>query len=124
MTIVVEQPALLKIGTKAVTILTVIIPLIALVILLLVIIWYSWYKFTSFRKRIRKETKETEQALRKAIKLLKENIKDQIKLLEKARSKRRFTEEENKIIKQLGKDLDDAERFVLKEIKDIEREVK
>jgi len=120
-TIVVEQPAILKIGTRAVTILTIVVPLVALIILLLALIWYGWHKFLSFRKKIRKETKEAEQALRRAIKLLKEDIKNQIKLLEKTKSKRQLTEEEGKIIKQLRKDLDDAEKFVGKEIKDIEK---
>ena len=40
-------------------------------------------------------------------------------MLEKAKSKRQLTEEEEKIIKQLKKDLDDAEKFVRKGIKDI-----
>ena len=123
-TIVVEQPTILKIGTQAVTILTIVVPLVALIILLLALIWYGWHKFLSFRKKIRKEAKEAEQALRRAIKLLKENIGDQIKLLEKTKSKRQLTEEEDKIIKQLRKDLDDAEKFVRKEIEDIEREIK
>lgn len=35
-----------------------------------------------------------------------------------------LTEEEEKVIKQLKKDLDDAEKFVRKEIEDIEREAK
>ena len=123
-TIVVEQPTILKIGTQAVTILTIVVPLVALIILLLALIWYGWHKFSSFRKKISKETKEAEQALRRAIKLLKENIEDQIKLLEKTKAKHQLTEEEDKIIKQLRKDLDDAEKFVGKEIEDIEKVVK
>ena len=122
--IVVEQPAILKVGTRAVTILTIIVPLVALIILLLALIWYGWHKFSSFKKRIRKETKETERALSRAVKLLKEDIKNQIKLLEKVKNKRQLTEEEDKIIKQLKKDLDEAEKFIKKEIEDIEREIK
>ena len=78
----------------------------------------------SFRKRIRKETEEAEQALHRAVKLLKGDIKDQIKLLEKVKSKRQLTKEEDKIVKQLRRDLDDTEKFVGKEIKDIEKEIK
>lgn len=119
-TIAVEQPAILKIGTRAVTIFAVIVPLIALIILLLALIWCSWHKFSALRKRLRKEVREAESALHKAFNLLKDDIRKQIKMLEKTRTKRQLTEEEEKIIKQLEKDLDDAEKFVKKEIKDIE----
>jgi len=126
-TISVGQPAFLKIGSWAVGFLAVIIPLVALVFALLFIIWYGRHKFASFRKKLknlRKEVREAESALHKAFDMLKEDIREQVKLLEKTRTKRQLTEEEEKIIKQLRKDLDDAEKFVRKEIEDIEKEVK
>lgn len=126
-TIAVEQPAFLKIGSWAVSLLAVVVPLVALIFILLFIIWYGWHKFASFRKKLknlRKEVREAESALHKAFDMLKEDIRDQVKLLEKTRTKRQLTEEEDKIIKQLRKDLDDAERFVRKEIEDIEKAVK
>lgn len=121
--IVARQAGFLKIGSQAVNLLAIIVPLIALIILLLFLIWYSWHKFSSFRKRARKETKEAEQMLHKEIKMLKNNIKDQIKLLEKTKSKRELTREENKIIKQMKSDLDSAEKLIRREIKDIEKEI-
>ena len=45
-------------------------------------------------------------------------------MLEKTKTKRQLTEEEEKIINRLKKDLDDTEKFVRKEIEDIEKEVK
>ncbi len=126
-TISVGQPAFLKIGSWAVGFLAVIIPLVVLIFALLFIIWYGWHKFGSFRKKlgkIKKEVREAESALHKTFDMLKEDIRDQVKLLEKTRTKRQLTEEEEKIIKQLRKDLDDAEKFVRKEIEDIEKEVK
>ena len=123
-TLVVQKPVAVQIGLKAIDALAVLIPLIALIILLLILLWYGWHKFSLFRKRIIKETKEAEQALHKAIKLLKEDIEDRIKLLEKTKLERQLTKEEDKIMKQLRKDLDDAEKFARKEIEDIEREIK
>ena len=126
-TISVGQPTFIKIGSQAVGFLAVIIPLVVLVFALLFIIWYGWHKFSSFRKklgRIKKEVREAESALHKAFDLLKDDIRDQIKLLEKTRTKRQLTEEEERIIKQLKKDLDDAEKFVRKEIQDIEKVMK
>jgi len=86
--------------------------------------YYLWYRLTLFRRKIKKEVQEAEQTLHKAFALFKKDIREQIKLLEKTRTKRQLTEEEEKIIKQFRKDLDDAEKFVRKEIEDIEKEVK
>lgn len=126
-TIAVGRSAFLKLGSWAVSLLAVVIPLVALIFILLFIIWYGWHKFGSFRnklRKIKKEVREAESALHKAFDMLKEDIRDQVRLLEKTRTKRQLTEEEEKIIKQLRKDLDDAEKFVKKEIEDIEKEIK
>ena len=123
-TISVERPAFLKLGSWAVSLLAVVVPLIALIIVLLGVIYYGWHKFATLRKRVKKEIREAEHALHRAFDLLKEAIREQIKMLEKTRTKRQLTEEEEKIVKQLRKDLDDAEKFVRKEIEDIEKEVK
>ncbi len=123
-TIAVEKPALLKIGSWAINILTIAIPLIALVALLLIVLWHGWHKLSRLRKKVKKEVREAEEALHQAFDLLKEDIREQVKLLEKTKTRRQLTEEEEEVIKRLKKDLDDAEKFVKKEIEDIEREVK
>src|SRR3989344_3344887 len=123
-TIAVERPAFLRIGSWAVGFLSVVVPLIALVLLLVYLAWHWWHRLATMRKRVKKEIREAEQALHKAFDLLKEAIREQIKMLEKTKTKRQLTKEEEKIIKQLKKDLDDAEKFVRKEIEDIEKEVK
>jgi len=122
-TIAVERPAFLRISSLAIGLLSVAIPLIALVLLLVYLAWHWWHKLATLRKKVRKEIREVDQALHKAFDALKEAIREQIKMLEKTKTKRQLTEEEEKIIKQLKKDLDDAEKFVKKEIDDIAREV-
>jgi hypothetical protein len=122
-TILVGQAAFIRIGSWAVGFLAVTVPLIALILLLVYFLYHWWHKFMTLRKRVRKEIREAEQALHKAFDLLKEAIREQIKMLEKTKSRRQLTEEEEKIIKQLKRDLDDAEKFVRKEIEDVEKEV-
>lgn len=123
-TIAVKRLAILRIGSLAVGLLSVLIPLIALIILLLALIWYGWHKLSLLKVRLRKEIREAEQALHKAFDLLKEDIREQIKRLEKVKTRRKLTEAEDRIIKKLKKDLDDAEKNVTKEIEDIEEELK
>ncbi|MDP2930287.1 MAG: cohesin domain-containing protein [bacterium] len=101
LTLKVESPSFLKISSWATKFLAQIILAVALFFFLGFIVWYVYQKLSSWRKRIRKEVKEAEQALHKAIDTLKGE----------------------KIAGELKKDLDDVEKFVKKEIKDIEREV-
>ncbi len=124
LTIVVQRPVILEVATKAVTFLAVIIPLIALIVLLLILVWYFWHKFTTMRNRLRKEVRDTELVLHKEFDILKDTMREQIKLLEKTRTRRQLTEEEERIIKQLKQDLDNAESAIKKEVEDIENEVK
>ena len=122
--VVIKQEAFIKIGSLIITYLTAIVSLLVILFALFFLGYYLWYRLTLFRRKIKKEVQEAEQTLHKAFALLKKDIREQIKLLEKTRTKRQLTEEEEKIIKQFRKDLDDAEKFVRKEIEDIEKEVK
>ena len=100
-----------------------VVPLVALIFGLLFLIWYGWNKFSHMRRNLRKEIGESEEALHKAFDLLKEDIREQIKMLEKVKSKRKLTLKEEEIIKLFRKHLNDAERFVGKEIGDIRKEI-
>jgi hypothetical protein len=122
--ILVAKSAIFRIGTWTVSFLSVVIPLVALIILLLIILWYGWHKFSLLRKRLRKEVREAESALYKGFDMLKEDMQEQIKMLEKVRSRRQLTKEEERIVKRLKRDLDNAEKFIRKEIEDIEKGVK
>jgi len=86
---------------------------------LLCLFWYGWYRFNTFKKKIKKETKEAETTLNRVFALLKEEIRGQIKGLKKTEPK-----EKEKVTKKLEEDLDIAEKFINKEIKDIEKETK
>jgi len=113
------QAPILQIGSWAFSFLSVLIFLILFIIILIFILWCGWHKFFTFRRKLKNEIRGAESAIHKAFDFLKEDIREQIKMLEKTRNKRQLTEEEDKILKQLMKDLDDTERFVRKEIEDI-----
>lgn len=98
--------------------------LAGLIILFLLVVWWGKYRLSLLKKKVSKESKEAEEALHRAIIMLKEDIEKQVKMLEMTKRLRSLTDEEEKIIKHLKKDLDDAEKFVRKEIEDIEREGK
>lgn len=123
-TIVVTESQILKIGSWAINLLAVLVPLIVLIFALLFILLYGRHKFLLLRRRLRKEVREAESTLHKAFDLLKDDIREQVKMLEKTSTKRELTLEEDKILKKLKNHLDDTEKFIRKEIENIEKEVK
>lgn len=124
LTVKVLQSAFFRIGSWVVSFFALLIPLLALLIVIIIIVWYSWHKFFLLRKKVRKETREATSAVTNSFNLLRENIQETIKILEKTHTKRELTKEEEKILKQFKKDLEDAERFVKKEVEDIGKLVK
>ncbi|MCK5059617.1 MAG: hypothetical protein KAR00_00505 [Candidatus Pacebacteria bacterium] len=103
--------------------LSLIILLIIIIFTLLSLVWLGWHRFSALKKKLKKEVKEAEDSLRKAFDLLKEDIQKQIEFLDKTKFKRELTKVEEKVIKHLKKDLDDAESFIKKEIKDIGKQI-
>lgn len=124
LTVIVRPPPLLKIGSFAINVLAVVVPLLGLLLLLLLLLLHAWRKFVALRKRLRKEVREAEVSLHRAFDSLRADIVKQIKLLEKVKTARELTQEEEKVIKQLKRDLAKAEALVEKEIEDIEKQVK
>lgn len=116
------QPLFFRIGAIALNYATIIVTLLGLLALAGFIVVAVLFKARKWRKKGRKEVVEAEEALHRSFDLLKDDIRDNLKNLEKARSKRQLTEEEERIANQLKRNLDDAEKFIKKEIDDIERE--
>lgn len=124
LTVKVLQSAFFRIGSWFISFFALLIPLLALLAVIIIIVWYSWRKFFSLRKKVRKETREATSAVTNSFNLLRENIQETIKILEKTHARRELTKEEDKILKQFKRDLEDAEKFVRKEVEDIGKLVK
>lgn len=121
-TITVRPTPLVRVSRGAITFFAVVIPLLALVLFLGTLVWYWWHALTRLKKKVRREAREAEDVLHKVFDSLKENIRTQLKLLEKTKSKRALTEEEGKVLQELKHSLDEAEHTVRKEIEEIEGE--
>ncbi|MDP3999196.1 MAG: hypothetical protein Q8P76_01210 [bacterium] len=96
--------------------------LILFAVLLGYIIWLV-NRESDKKKKMQEGVREAEGALHKAFDMLKEDVSEQILMLKKAQTQRQLTEEEEKIIKQLRRDLSLAENFVMKEVEDVEKEI-
>ena len=117
----VALPALIKFGKIAINYLSIVVSLAALIIVLIGIILYGWFKISKIRKKLRKETKEANQSVSRSFQILRKEMQEQIEYFDK---KPGLTKKEKEIRDNLIKVLNISEKFIKKEIKDIEKEVK
>ncbi len=118
-----EEPknAPLVISAEALRVVAIIAPLALLVLALLWLVLYL-RKHTIRRTRsVGKEVHEAESVLHEVFDQLREDLADSVRHLEKAKSTRDLTREEDRILKRFKKSLDTAERTIKKEIHDIEK---
>lgn len=113
-------PPFLKFGKIALDYLTTMVTLIILIVGAVAIIFYTWYRVSLWRKRISKETKEVSQSVTGAFRALREEVEEEISLLDK---KPGLTKEEKAIRDKLQEALDISEKFITKEIRDVEKEL-
>ena len=119
-TILVQPPAFLRIGKLAIDYLTTIITILILTALIIFGAFWSWQKARKYRDSLKKETREAEESLHKAMDALRGEIEEKLGALQKIKTERALTEEEKKIEKELKENLSVAEKYIAKEIKDIE----
>ena len=119
-TIQVAPPTFLKFGATAISYLIIIITLTVLIAILIGIIFYIWRQIFVWKKKLKKETTEADEALFQAFKALKEETEEQIAKLD---GKPGLSNREKKICNDLKKSLKISEKFISKEIKDIEKEL-
>ena len=117
--ITVSLPTLIKFGKIALDYLSIMITLIVLIIGAVAIAFYAWYRVSLWRKRVRKETKEVMESITRAFKALREEVEEQIELLDE---KPGLTKAERKVRDKLKDALNISEEFISKEVKDVEKE--
>ncbi|PWB38916.1 MAG: hypothetical protein C3F02_01500 [Parcubacteria group bacterium] len=123
LTVMVQPPKIVRVGSWVVSILSVIIPLIALVFLLVFMLIFSYRKWSIMRGRVRREVGEAESVLHKEFNNLRKRIRAHLKILEQVSKKKKLTKEEQLTMEELRQELASAEHNVEKEIEDIRREV-
>jgi hypothetical protein len=121
----IEQAPVVEAGYKAMNVLSVTIPLIALILILIFLILAAWNRYRTTDERLKKIMEDAKRAdilLRQSFDVLREDVREEISLLEKAREERELTAAEEGVIYRLRKHLKRAEHGVRKKIRDIERE--
>ena len=120
-TLVVTPPPLLKIGRSIIEYLAVLISLLLLVIVSGAIIYYIWCRISpNCRRKAKKEAREAQESVTTAFRYLRKEVGEQIKNFDKKPS---LSKEERAMRDKLRAILNASEKFIKKEIKDIEKEL-
>ncbi len=121
LTVVISERPLFMIGKIAVTYLGLIILTLGTFISIVFGLWYAWYKFLLFKKRLEKDIIDADHTIHKAFTILSNDIEAEVKSLEKARSKRSLSKEEERIISKFQKNFSDTENILEKKINSIQK---
>lgn len=93
--------------------------LFLVVVGLVTLLMYGRSRFVHLRSRVRRETYDVEKVLHESFDTIKEDITACVGLLERAKARRRLTEEERAVVSLLKQHLRETERLVTKELQDI-----
>lgn len=101
--------------------LTILTPAIALLVLFLLILVYGLYHVKRFHKYLSRKLDSTESIIEKSFAILEEDADDEIKIFKKIRAGKGLSKEEQSFITKFKKDIQAAEKLILKEVKDLEK---
>ena len=101
--------------------------LISIIVLLAILAGLAWYIALHSRQGRKKhalfmkEVREAEESVRRGFAVLRRDIQAELALINKAKLTKQLSEEEDKVSNQLLKDLGEIERYIGKEVWDVEK---
>jgi len=116
MTLTVVQPNVFKIWGLTMNYLVVLISLLGLIIFMLLIILCIWLRFIFWRRKIKKEIQESEKSLHESFDSLRKEVERQVAKLDSLPG---LSEKEKEICDNLMEILENTEKVLSKEIKNI-----
>ena len=117
----VSSPAVFRIGNFVITYFALFLILLALLAVLVFLLWLEKRECHEKNLRLLKEIREVEQTVHSAFNKLREDMHRQLKLIEKAKTVRQLTQEEEAIAQRLKKDIDLAQKMIGKEVADVRK---
>ncbi len=118
----VNESLLFRIGGTVIRGLSIALPILALLFCLGFIFYIGFHKFRKLRATIRKDLKKTHGTIHEAMSMLQNDMNEHIEALEKAKSRRRLTREEARILRTFAENIKSTEKYLQLEISKIEKE--
>jgi hypothetical protein len=102
---------------------SIMIPAIIIFALFIIVILYGWHRILHYRERMRRRLLETRALVSKSFSILEEDADEEAKILKKGKALKPLTEEEKSFISQFKKDISSAERTILNDLKDSDKDI-
>ncbi|MFM2381354.1 MAG: hypothetical protein RLZZ76_121 [Candidatus Parcubacteria bacterium] len=118
--IAVQQPGYLKVGSMVISFLSVLIPLLSLLVLFVLLVWFGFMRLRSLRRGVSKEAKEAHTMLSDEFAKLKDVIAQERENLLASRKTKKLTKAEEDLLRALDVAMVSSEKRVQKEIVDVE----
>ncbi len=112
-----------SIGSSIIRFLAIAIPILALLYGLIIVFLHGFHRVRKTNTKLLREVNDIERLVDRAFILLKEDVEDSVKLLEKTKSRRQLTQEEDAIVKRLRSNLSEAERMIHKQVRQVEDDI-
>jgi len=93
------------------------IVIVVLAIVFITLLYIGWHKFFGLKKKINKDLENINKDVHKAMLLLKDELNDQLKILEKIREDRALNNKEEAIFDEIKKNIDSVDKFIEKRLK-------
>ena len=91
--------------------------IILLLLIIFIILYLGWHKYFGLKRKIENESKEMTIEVHNAMILLKEELNNQLKSLEKVKIDRNLNEKEEAIFSDIKDNIDGIDDFVEKKLK-------
>lgn len=118
------QSTIFRLGDNLIVVLSVLVPLILLLLALIYILLVGGRRLVELKRSLRKEVNEVEEHLHEAFDFIRDDLRTQVKLIEKTKGKRNLTLLEAKIMRKLRTNLNETEKYIKKDIADITAKIK
>lgn len=115
----VSKLSVFSLGWLAVNYLSLVLIVLSIAGTLLFAAWYIHTHFSAYRQQLNRRLGITNTHVHKEFDLLKDALNNEIRALERAKSKRDLTREEGRLVSRLKKLLEQSEKSIEKEIEDL-----
>lgn len=109
-TIAINEKVLFRVGWLVVNYLTLSIIIVLAVAVLMAFVWFVASRLAPIKKRLRRDVSNMESTFHKSLKLLKEDLRVELELLQEAKDRRSLTKEEKIIVTNLNRRIDSIEK--------------
>ncbi len=98
--------------------------LLAVISGLAFLFYHAYGSILRMRKNLQKDVDQMGKGIHKAFDLLRDDVSDHVRILERAKSKRDLSKEEEKILVSLHESLDEAENFLAEKLDGVKKDIR